>query len=132
MAQALPHPQSKTAAPRSFTSTSMAAHTVTTSYEALTLNMSAILLLVLALNYAYISRQVTIEIPHNLCQYPSNTCEIRAADSIRVVSSDGQGGAEVFLWVNGTNKDDFTVCLRHKLKMVIPNVEEGFMIIRDL
>ena len=60
------------------------------------------------------------------------TCHNREAYSIRVVSGDGQSGAEVLLRVNGTDKDDFTVCLKHKLKMVMPNVAGWFMIIRDV
>ena len=55
------------------------------------------------------------------------------ADSIRVVSGDGQSGSEVLLQVNGTGKDDdYTVCLRHKLKMVSPSVAGWFMIMRDV
>ena len=55
------------------------------------------------------------------------------ADSIRVVSGDGQAGSEVLLQVNGTDKDDdYTVCLRHKLKMVSPSVAGWFMILRDV
>ena len=55
------------------------------------------------------------------------------ADSIRVVTGDGPAGSEVLLQVNGTDKeDDYTVCLRHKLKMVSPSVAGWFMILRDV
>ena len=56
---------------------------------------------------------------------------------MRVVSGDGQSGTEVLLRVNGTGteNDDFTVCLRHKLKMVLtslPSAGGWFMSIRDV